>query len=494
MSDIQTDEERSDSLKNLGNEQFKKQNYKEAYEFYSQALAFKETAPLYCNRSFCNLKLECYGEAFTDSENAIKIDPSFVKGYYRRASAHYYLGDLENALKDYILCNKKSPKDKLFIIVFIIIIYGIFIYKQILTRLTECRKEWKRKQFEEALRMEEPPSILETIDINSYTVDSSYMGPRLEGEGEGKVTLQFINELTELYRKLGSLHRRYVISILLQIQRLFKTLPNILPLQVPQTGKKEFTLCGDVHGQFFDLLNIFSINGVPSSSNPYLFNGDFTDRGSFSVEVAMLLFSYKLLDNNSIYLLRGNHETSINKMFGFEGEVLYKYNQTVMDLFTEVFNTLPLAALLQNQVLILHGGLFKESNVTLEDINKINRFNDKDGGLKEEILWSDPYEGKGTVLSRRGAGVQFGKDVTEDFLNRNNLKYLVRSHEMKDDGYEVTHGGRCITLFSAANYCDSCGNLGALMRIGEDLEPHYVTFKGVPHEGPGPMHYANNYF
>ena len=126
-------------------------------------------------------------------------------------------------------------------------------------------------------------------------------------------------------------------------------------------------------------------------------------------------------------------------MFGFEGEVKVKYDSSIMKLFTECFQALPLAAVLEEKVLILHGGLFKEDGVKLKDIEKIDRFTDCMSGLLEDILWSDPMDGVGRQPSRREAGTMFGEDVTTRFLKENNLELLVRSHEVKMGGYEVQH-------------------------------------------------------
>ena len=134
-------------------------------------------------------------------------------------------------------------------------------------------------------------------------------------------------------------------------------------------------------------------------------------------------------------------------MFGFEGEVLAKYNSNIMQLFNECFQALPLAAILEEKVLILHGGLFKEDGVKLRDINKIDRFTDCMSGLLEDILWSDPMEGQGRQPSRREAGTLFGEDVTTRFLEENKLDLLVRSHEVKMNGYEVQHTGSFIISF-----------------------------------------------
>ena len=126
-------------------------------------------------------------------------------------------------------------------------------------------------------------------------------------------------------------------------------------------------------------------------------------------------------------------------MFGFDGEVRAKYDGSIMQLFTECFQALPIAALLEKRVLILHGGLFKKDGVLLRDIQKINRFTDCMSGLLEDLLWSDPMDGKGRQPSRREAGTMFGEDVTKQFLDDNHLDLLVRSHEVKMTGYDMQH-------------------------------------------------------
>lgn len=112
-------------------------------------------------------------------------------------------------------------------------------------------------------------------------------------------------------------------------------IPTVVNIEVDPD--REFTVCGDIHGQFYDLLNIFSINGMPSPSNPYLFNGDFVDRGSFSVECILTLLVAKLIYPDSVHLARGNHETrNMNRLYGFQGEVHAKYDDTLYQLFCEV--------------------------------------------------------------------------------------------------------------------------------------------------------------
>lgn len=101
----------------------------------------------------------------------------------------------------------------------------------------------------------------------------------------------------------------------------------------------------------------------------------------------------------------------------------------------------------------MHGGLFSRDDVTLKEIREIDRNRQPpEEGLMCELLWSDPQPQLGRAPSKRGVGVQFGPDVTHNFLAMNNLSYIVRSHEVKTDGYEVGHDGKCITVFSAPNY------------------------------------------
>jgi len=254
-----------------------------------------------------------------------------------------------------------------------------------------------------------------------------------------------------------------------------------------------FTVCGDVHGQFYDLCNIFDINGPPSVANPYLFNGDFVDRGSFSVEVILTLFAYKCLYPEGIHLTRGNHETkAMNKIYGFEGEVKAKFDDTVSKLFEEVFCCLPLGCVLGNKVFVVHGGLFSEDDVTIPQLNRICRYMEPpEEGPFCEMLWSDPGEQPGRSPSKRGVGVAFGEDVTKAFLENNGLELIVRSHEVKEQGFEIMHNGKLVTVFSAPNYCDQMGNKGAFIRFGSDMIPHFTSFAAVPHPPVKPMQYAS---
>ena len=268
-----------------------------------------------------------------------------------------------------------------------------------------------------------------------------------------------------------------------------------IPLEAPEhdsSATPRVTVCGDTHGQFYDVLNIFAINGFPSASNPYLFNGDFVDRGSFSVEVILTLLLFKISCPRCVFMTRGNHETkNMNRIYGFEGEVKAKYDDKMFQLFLEVFCHMPVAAVIGGKVFVTHGGLPTDDKVMLDDIRKIKRGTEPpEAGLMSDLLWSDPQPFEGKSASKRGVGFSFGPDITEAFLKRNNLELLVRSHEVKDEGYLVEHGGKTITVFSAPNYCDTMGNKGAFIHFDATLQPKFTQYTAVPHPNVRPMAYA----
>ncbi|XP_046859960.1 serine/threonine-protein phosphatase 5-like [Xenia sp. Carnegie-2017] len=464
----------AEEVKIKANEFFKDGHYQTAFELYSYAITLNPTCAVYHgNRSFCSIKLENYGDALNDANKALEIDRTYIKAYYRRASANMVLGKFKASLKDYETVVKFRPKDK-----------------DARLKYTECKKIVQKQAFEKAIAVDHnKKSFSETLDVDSIVVESSYDGPHLE---DGKVTLKFLQELLERFKNQKKIHRKYAYTILINIKNYFREVDTLCDIFIPKD--KRFTVCGDIHGQFYDLLNIFELNGLPSENNPYLFNGDFVDRGSFSCEVIFSLFSLKLLYPDCFFMSRGNHETvSMNQMYGFQGEVKSKYSADMVELFTEVYNWLPLAHLINNKVMVMHGGLFSRDDVTLEEIRKIDRNRQPpEQGLMCELLWSDPQAQDGRSPSKRGVAIQFGPDVTEKFCSHNNLDYIIRSHEVKPDGYEVAHGGKCITVFSAPNYCDQMGNKGAFITMGSDLKPQFTTYNAVPHPDVKPMAYANS--
>jgi serine/threonine-protein phosphatase 2A catalytic subunit len=218
--------------------------------------------------------------------------------------------------------------------------------------------------------------------------------------------------------------------------------------------RSPITICGDVHGQFHDLQELFSIAGQPPDEN-FLFMGDYVDRGYFSVETISLLFALKCRWPNRITILRGNHESrQITQVYGFYDECLRKYgNANVWRYFTEAFDNLPLCALVDKKIFCLHGGL----SPTFEDLDSIGLFNrtqevPTDGPMCD-LLWSDPFEQDGWVLSFRGAGYNFGPDISATFLHKNDMTKIARAHQLMKDGYSEAHNGQVVTVFSAPNYC-----------------------------------------
>jgi serine/threonine-protein phosphatase 5 len=303
----------------------------------------------------------------------------------------------------------------------------------------------------------------------------------------------------EHFKNQKLIHKRYVGRLLLSCKNYFESLNSLMEIDIPAespehdpSGEPRVTVCGDTHGQYYDVLNIFEMNGLPSPTNPYLFNGDFVDRGSFSVEVILTFLLWKISDPNCIYLTRGNHETkNMNKIYGFEGEVKAKYDDKIFDLFLEVFSYIPLAAVIDGKVFVTHGGLPTDEKVMLRDIRMIKRgCEPPETGLMSDLMWSDPQPFPGKSPSKRGVGFAFGPDITEKFLERNGLSLLVRSHEVKEDGYLVEHGGKTITVFSAPNYCDTMGNKGAYIHFDKSLEPKYTQYTAVPHPDVKPMAYS----
>lgn len=473
-----SDVERAEEIKAIANAAFQAHKFSRAIELYSEAIELNsQNAVYWANRAFAHTKLEEYGSAIQDATKAVEIDPKYTKGYYRRGAAYLAMGKFKEALKDFQQVKRICPNDP-----------------DATKKLKEAEKAVQKLRFIEAISvndLENHHSVVESIDFRSIEVEPQYAGARIEGEN---VTLEFIKKMMDEFKNQKNIHRRYAFQILLQVKDLLEVMPSLVDINIP--NGKQFTVCGDIHGQYYDLLNIFEINGLPSEDNPYLFNGDFVDRGSFSVEVILVLFAFKCMCPTGLYLARGNHESrSMNKIYGFEGEVKSKYSESMVELFAEVFCCLPLAHVLNDKIFVVHGGLFSVDGVKLDDIKAIDRFREPpEEGLMCEILWSDPQPRKGRGPSKRGVGLSFGEDVTKRFLQENSLELVVRSHEVKEEGYEIEHDGKLITVFSAPNYCDQMGNKGAFIRFkAPELKPEIISFSAVPHPDVRPMAYANNF-
>ena len=245
---------------------------------------------------------------------------------------------------------------------------------------------------------------------------------------------------------------------------LFKDAKMLIELEAP------LRVCGDIHGQYYDLLRIFEHCGYPGEYN-YLFLGDYVDRGKQSLETVCLLLAYKIKYPSKVTLLRGNHESSVtNRIYGFYDECKRRYNVRIWRSFTDLFNYLPVAALIDEKILCMHGGLSPELK-NIQNIQDISRPTDiPDTGLLCDLLWSDPD--KDVVEydeNDRGVSVIFGEKIVQDFNKKNDLDLIIRAHQVVDDGYEFFAQRQLITIFSAPNYCGEFDNSAGIMIIDESL-------------------------
>uniref|UniRef100_A0A0D9X8K1 Serine/threonine-protein phosphatase n=1 Tax=Leersia perrieri TaxID=77586 RepID=A0A0D9X8K1_9ORYZ len=264
-------------------------------------------------------------------------------------------------------------------------------------------------------------------------------------------------------------------------KEIFLSQPNLLELEAP------INVCGDIHGQFSDLLRLFEFGGLPPSSN-YLFLGDYVDRGKQSIETICLLLAYKIKYPDNFFLLRGNHEcASINRIYGFYDECKRRFSVRLWKLFTDCFNCLPVAAIIDDKIICMHGGLSPELD-SLDQIRGIVRPVDvPDQGLLCDLLWSDPdRENLGWGENDRGVSFTFGADKVHEFLIKHDLDLICRAHQASpmsssileilfyflnvvEDGYEFFGDRQLVTIFSAPNYCGEFNNAGAMMNVDASL-------------------------
>jgi len=247
-------------------------------------------------------------------------------------------------------------------------------------------------------------------------------------------------------------------------REIFIQQPILLELEAP------IKICGDVHGQYYDLLRLFEYGGFPPDAN-YLFLGDYIDRGKQSLETVCLLLAYKIKYPENFFLLRGNHEcASINRIYGFYDECKRRHGIKLWKIFTDCFNCLPIAALIDDKILCMHGGLSPELNKILT-INNIVRPTDvPDTGLLCDLLWSDPEkEVQDWGDNDRGVSFTFGEDIVRKFNTKNEIDLICRAHQVVEDGYEFFCDRQLVTLFSAPNYCGEFDNSGAMMSVDESM-------------------------
>ncbi|XP_074590087.1 serine/threonine-protein phosphatase BSL1 homolog [Curcuma longa] len=275
-------------------------------------------------------------------------------------------------------------------------------------------------------------------------------------------------------------------------EQIFRQEPTVLQLKAP------VKVFGDLHGQFGDLMRLFDEYGFPSTAGDityidYLFLGDYVDRGQHSLETITLLLALKIEYPDNIHLIRGNHEAAdINALFGFRLECIERMGESdgiwAWTRFNQLFNYLPLAALIEKKIICMHGGIGRSIN-SVDQIEKLERPINMDVGsiVFMDLLWSDPTENdsiEGLRPNARGPGlVTFGPDRVTEFCKRNKLQLIIRAHECVMDGFERFAQGQLITLFSATNYCGTANNAGAILVVGRGL----VIVPKLIHPLPPPL-------
>lgn len=264
---------------------------------------------------------------------------------------------------------------------------------------------------------------------------------------------------------------------------------NVQPVSSP------VTVCGDIHGQFYDLLELFKTGGDLPDTN-YIFMGDFVDRGYYSLETFTLLLTLKARYPNKITLLRGNHESrQITQVYGFYDECHQKYgNVNSWKYCTMVFDFLTLAAIIDGRILCVHGGLSPEVR-TLDQIRTIPRAHEiPHEGAFCDLMWSDPEDIETWQVSPRGAGWLFGSKVTAEFTQINKLDLICRAHQLVQEGYKYMFPDKSlVTVWSAPNYCYRCGNVASILAFDDNLSREFKIFNAVSDREAPPAR-PSNYF
>ena len=289
---------------------------------------------------------------------------------------------------------------------------------------------------------------------------------------EEDITDKIIQKLIDYNEIKENLTEKEIKYLILKSKTLIMSQPIFLELQSP------ITVAGDIHGQYSDLLRLFQIGGFPPETN-YLFLGDYVDRGKQSIETICLLLAYKLKNPVNFFLVRGNHECgSINRIYGFYDECKRRYSVKLWKIFIDLFNCFPVAACIDDKILLVHGGISPYLN-NINDISRIKRPTDvPEQGLLCDILWSDPFSSlKGWEKNERGISFTFNEKVLTSFLKKNELDLVCRAHQVVEDGYEFFGDKELVTVFSAPNYIGQFDNSGAIMLVDENLMCSFKIFK-----------------
>uniref|UniRef100_A0AC35U3T4 Serine/threonine-protein phosphatase n=1 Tax=Rhabditophanes sp. KR3021 TaxID=114890 RepID=A0AC35U3T4_9BILA len=250
---------------------------------------------------------------------------------------------------------------------------------------------------------------------------------------------------------------------------LFMSQPVCIEIDAP------VNICGDIH----DLLRLFSKGGFPNESN-YLFCGDYVDRGKQSLEVIALMMAYKLQLPDTFFMLRGNHESQkVCRVYGFFDEINRRYKApSLFDEFCEMFEYMPLTAIVGDRILCMHGGISPELK-SRQSLRQISRPScPYKSSLVCDLLWADPDPlADGFKANCRGISYQFGASALNKILQDLDLCLICRAHQVVQDGYEFAFKKRCLTIFSAPHYCGQFSNNASFLCVNDQLLCSFVILK-----------------
>ena len=343
----------------------------------------------------------------------------------------------------------------------------------------------------------ELPSAAAAVAAAAAAMSTPVTAPRDPDFDVDAMITKILSIRNEPFGTSANLQIGEIRKLLARVKALFMKEPTLLDIQPP------ITVCGDIHGQFADLLRIFDNSHYPGETR-FLFLGDYVDRGNLSTETVCLLFCYKLKYPNDFFMLRGNHECAyINRIYGFLDELVKQFGQEAAGAlhleFNSVFQWLPFAAIIGEKIFCLHGGISPQLQ-SLDDIRNIQRpIEIPDEGLVCDLVWSDPEpDCEDWDENERGVGKSFGPEPVDNFLRKFDLDLICRGHQAVVNGYEFpfTPEQTLITLFSAPNYCYEYDNYGAVLHVQENLycsfsilEPRQYTSNDgefcAPNERPG---------
>jgi protein phosphatase len=374
------------------------------------------------------------------------------------------------------------------------------VTKQVEMYLKEQNQEKSAEEEERALKRKQAKTqrmaqdaASNRVAVNDLGIGDDYDGYRLPlpctTEGAQGLMKHYL-----MYGESKPLHPKYVSYLTSEFSNQYKARhpKPVVFVDTPKPGR--LILVGDTHGQLADVLHILHQLGPPSAQNRYLFNGDIADRGHQAVEIFLILMAFFLADPECLIINRGNHENEdMNALDadsggGFSEEVLSKYGLMAYRRFVSAFKALSLCVVVEKEIFVVHGGLARVKSLSLDYINSIDHHDctaphPLATGVKDQVfsdlLWSDPTDQPGKFKSERGIGIKFGPDLTTKFCMQNKLRFIVRSHQLPDDGRGFTkqHEGRCVTIFSASNYCGNGGNYGAVMVLASEHFPKYEIYE-----------------